>query len=622
MTLNKYKFYNNIFAWLAFLIAVITYFLTVEPTVSLWDCGEFMASSYKLEVGHPPGAPLYMLIGRVFSLFAPSNADVAFMINSVSVLSSAFTILFLFWTITYFAKKLIVKSGELTTNKAIAIFASGFAGALAYTFSDTFWFSAVEAEVYAGSSLFTAIVFWAILKWEAISEQKYSNRWLIFVAFMMGLSIGVHLLNLLAIPAIVFVYYFKKYKVTNKGLFYSALISVALVGFMMYGIIQGYVVLASKFELLFVNGFGFGYNSGLLFYLLLTFGALAYGIYYSIKKNKVILNTILTAITVILIGYSSYAIIMIRSNANPPMDENNPENIFSLLSYLNREQYGTKPLIYGQYYDAEIKQSGGQYVTHARYTYIKKDGKYLQIEKTNPIYEFDENRKTLFPRMYSREQHHISAYQNWGGVNPGEKPNVINNVQFFVTYQLSHMYLRYFMWNFSGRQNNLQSHGRVTKGNWISGIPIVDKVLIGNQKDMPDKIRNDKSRNAYYLLPFLLGMLGLVYTLAKDKKSFSIIFLLFFFTGIAIVFYLNQTPYQPRERDYAYAGSFYAFTIWIGLGIAAVYNFFSSKFSQKLTVILTILIAVPVPLIMAVENWDDHDRSGRYTAKGYAKNYW
>jgi len=444
MTLNKYKSYNNILAWLAFLIALITYFLTVEPTVSLWDCGEFISSTYKLEVGHPPGAPLFMLIGRVFSLFTSNPQHVALMINSVSVLSSAFTILFLFWTITYFAKKMIVKNGKITLSKAVTVFASGFAGALAYTFSDTFWFSAVEAEVYASSSLFTAVVFWAILKWEAISDQKYSNRWLIFIAFMMGLSIGVHLLNLLAIPAIVFVYYFKKHKVTKKGLFYSSIISVALVAFLMYGIIQGYVVLASKFELLFVNGFGLSYNSGLLFYLFLTFGLLAYGIYYSIKKNKILLNTVLTAVTVIIIGYSSYAIIMIRSNANPPIDENNPENIFSLLSYLNREQYGSRPLLYGQYYDAKLKESKGQYVT---------------IEKTNPEYEFDDERKTLFPRMYSREQLHISAYQSWGGIEPGEEPNFINNIKFFVTYQLSHMYFRYFMWNFSGRQNNYQSHG-------------------------------------------------------------------------------------------------------------------------------------------------------------------
>jgi len=621
MTISKYKFYNNSLAWVAFLIAAITYFLTVEPTVSLWDCGEFLASSYKLEIGHPPGAPLFMLIARFFALFSPNPKLVAHFINSVSVLASAFTILFLFWTITYFAKKVLIKNNEITTSKAIAIFTSGFIGALAYTFSDTFWFSAVEAEVYASSSLFTAVVFWAILKWETTSDQKYSNRWLIFIAFIMGLSIGVHLLNLLAIPAIVFVYYFKKNKVTNKGLFYSTIISIALIGIIMYGIILQYVVIASKFELLFVNTFGLPYNSGLLFYILLTFGLLAYGIYYSYKKQKVILNTILTSVIVILIGYSSYSIIMIRSYANPPMDENNPENIFSLLSYLNREQYGSRPLAYGQYYDAKLKQENGTYVTHPRYTYIQDNGKYLKIEKTNPEYEFEDSRKTIFPRMYSREKHHISAYQSWANINTNEKPTFFDNIRFFVSYQFSHMYLRYFMWNFVGRQNNIQGNGGITNGNWISGIPFVDRFMVGNQSNLPEKVKNDKSRNTYFFLPLILGIFGILLLFSQDKRSLLIIFLLFLFTGIAIVVYLNQTPYQPRERDYAYAGSFYAFAIWIGLGVAAIYHFLSSKTSQKITIFLTIIFAIPIPVIMATENWDDHDRSGKYTARDFAKDY-
>ncbi|NPA44844.1 MAG: DUF2723 domain-containing protein, partial [Chlorobi bacterium] len=554
--------------------------------------------------------------------FAPNREMVAIFINSVSVLASAFTILFLFWTITYFAKKVLTKGNkEISKETAIAIFASGFIGSLAYTFSDTFWFSAVEAEVYASSSLFTAIVFWAILKWETISDQKYSNRWLIFIAFIMGLSIGVHLLNLLAIPAIVFVYYFKKHKVTNKGLFYSAIISVALVGFLMYGIILEYVVIASKFELLFVNTFGLPFNSGLLFYIFLTFGLLAYGIYYSYKKQKILLNTILTSIIVILIGYSSYTIIMIRSYANPPMDENNPENIFSLLSYLNREQYGSRPLIYGQYFDAELKQENGDYVTHPRYTYIQEGDKYLKIEKTNPEYEFDDARKTIFPRMYSREQHHISAYRIWGGLSKGEKPNFINNIQFFISYQLSHMYLRYFMWNFVGRQNNIQGNGGITNGNWISGISFIDSLMLGNQSNLPEKVKNDKSRNTYYFLPLILGILGILLLFSEDKRSLLIIFLLFLFTGIAIVVYLNQTPYQPRERDYAYAGSFYAFAIWIGLGVAGIYNFLSSKTSKKIAVTLAIILTIPVPVILATQNWDDHDRSGKYTARDFAKDY-
>ena len=446
MILKKYKLYNNLTAWVVFFIALITYSLTVEPTVSLWDCGEFIASSYKLEVGHPPGAPLFMLLGRFFSLFAPSTNEVALMINYVSVLSSAFTILFLFWTITYFAKKIIIKKDEYSLSNVIGVLTAGFTGALAYTFSDTFWFSAVEAEVYAGSSLFTALVFWAILKWESIADEKYSNRWLIFIAFMMGLSIGIHLLNLLAIPAIVFVYYFKKYKITGKGVLWASIISIVLIAFLMYGIIQGYVLMASKFELLFVNTFGFGFHSGLFAFIILTFALLVYGIYYSLKNKKVILNTILTGITVILIGYSSFAVIVIRSYANPPMDENNPENVFSLLSYLNREQYGSRPLIYGQYYDTDFQRTpDGNVRTEAEYTYKPDGKKYKKIEKTNPTYLYDNSHKTIFPRMYSRDQLHISAYEEWGDVNSGNKPNFGNNLRFFVSYQTFHMYFRYFM---------------------------------------------------------------------------------------------------------------------------------------------------------------------------------
>ncbi len=622
MTYRTFKKYNIIFAWGVFLVAFITYYLTVEPTVSLWDCGEFIASSYKLEVGHPPGAPFFMLLARFFSLFTSSVQHVALMINMVSVSASAFTILFLFWTITYFAEKILIKKDNFNSNNAIAVLLSGIVGSLIYTFSDTFWFSAVEAEVYASSSLFTAVVFWAILKWETISDQKYSNRWLILIAFLMGISIGVHLLNLLAIPAIVFVYYFKKYKTTKKGVFYASLISIILLGFVMYGIIQGYVALAAEFELLFVNSFGFPFNSGLSAYIIITFGLLVYGIYYSYKKKKILLNTALTMMTVILIGYSSFSIIMIRSNANPPMDENNPENVFALLSYLNREQYGSRPLIYGNYYNAEFqKDEAGEIKVKKLYTYIPVDGKYLKIEKTNPEYLYKSSGKTLFPRMYSRDKSHISAYQSWTGISPGENPTFGDNLKFFFKYQLGHMYFRYFMWNFAGRQNNLQSYGGITKGNWISGIPFIDKAMVGNQKNLPDKIKNNKSRNVYYLLPFILGIIGLIYSLSKDKKNFTIIALLFFFTGIAVVLYLNQTPYQPRERDYAYAGSFYAFAIWAGLGAAGIFSYLSEKSKGKIALIITILLTVPIPVIMAAQNWDDHDRSNRYTARDFAEDY-
>jgi len=622
MNYQNYKKYNIIFAWAVFIIAFITYYLTVEPTVSLWDCGEFIASSYKLEVGHPPGAPFFMLLARFFALFSSSPQHVAFMINLVSVTASAFTILFLFWTITYFAKKLLVKDNNFNTGNILAILLSGTIGSLVYTFSDTFWFSAVEAEVYASSSLFTALVFWSILKWESIADEKYSDRWLIFIALLMGISIGVHLLNLLAIPAIVFVYYFKKHKTTKKGIFYASLISIVILAFVMYGIIQGYVAFASKFELFFVNTLGLPYNSGLFAYILLTFGLLIFGIYYSRKKKKVIWNTAFTMITVILIGYSSFAIIVIRSYANPPMDENNPENVFALLSYLNREQYGSRPLLYGNYYNAEFqKDAYGEIKTKKLYTYIPVDGKYLKIEKTNPEYLYESSGKTLFPRMYSRDKNHISAYQSWTGLKPGEDPTFGKNLKFFFKYQLGHMYFRYFMWNFAGKQNNLQSYGGITKGNWISGIPFLDSAMIGNQKNLPDKIKNEKSRNVYYLLPFILGIIGLIFSFSKDKKNASVIALLFFFTGIAVVIYLNQTPYQPRERDYAYAGSFYAFAIWIGLGAAALWSYLSEKTKPKLALIIVGFLTLPVPIIMASENWDDHDRSDRYTARDFAEDY-
>ncbi len=622
MNYSTYKKYNIFIAWGVFLIAFITYYLTVEPTVSLWDCGEFIASSYKMEVGHPPGAPFFMLLAKFFSLFSSSVQHVAFMINLVSVTASAFTILFLFWTITYFAEKILLKKNEFKSNNAAAVLLSGFVGSLIYAFSDTFWFSAVEAEVYASSSLFTAVVFWAILKWETVSEQKYSDRWLILIAFLMGISIGVHLLNLLAIPAIVFVYYFKRYKTTKKGIFYAFIISLLILTFIMYGIIQGYVVIASKFELLFVNSFGLPYNSGLFAYIILTFGLLVFGIYYTYKKRKIFLNTAVTMITVILIGYSSFAIIVIRSYANPPMDENNPENIFALLSYLNREQYGSRPLIFGNYYNAEFqKDEYGEIKFKKLYTYIPVNGKYQKIEKTNPEYLYESSGKTIFPRMYSRDKNHISAYQSWTGTEPGEDPAFTDNIKFFFKYQLGHMYFRYFMWNFAGRQNNLQSYGGITKGNWISGIPFLDKMMTGNQKDLPDRIKNDKSRNTYYLLPFILGILGLMFSYKNDKKNFSVIALLFFFTGIAIVIYLNQTPYQPRERDYAYAGSFYAFAIWAGLGVTGIFKYLTEKLNKKYIITVTALLTLPVPVITAQQNWDDHDRSNRYTARDFAVDY-
>ncbi|MEA3446820.1 MAG: DUF2723 domain-containing protein, partial [Bacteroidota bacterium] len=496
---------------------------------------------------------------------------------------------------------------------------------MAYAFSDTFWFSAVEAEVYASSSLFTALVFWSILKWEEQADKPYSNRWIIFIAYLVGLSIGVHLLNLLAIPAIVFVYYFKKYEINKQGVFYASLIAIVLLGTIMYGIIPGVIIVASWFELWFVNGFGLPFSSGIIVYILLLLGATVYGIYYSYQKKKYILNTALLAFTVIMIGYSSFTMIVIRSLANPPMDENNPENVFALLSYLNREQYGDRPLVYGPHFNAPMVDS-----EEGLYTYVKKDGKYIKSNKREKTI-YDSRFESFFPRMWSRQPTHKNAYKEWGGIKgrtvivDGKKeyvPTFGENLKYFFRYQVGHMYLRYFMWNFAGRQNDAQGHGGILRGNWISGIPFIDKGLIGNQSQISDEMRNDESRNTLYFLPLLLGLIGAIFLYSKNQKDFWVVFLLFIFTGLAIVVYLNQYPYQPRERDYAYAGSFYAFTIWIGLGVLTVIHAFRNILNHSASAVAgTVLCLALVPGLMASENWDDHDRSGRYTALDFAYNY-
>ena len=631
--IKKYNFYNNIFGWGTFLIAAIVYLLTIEPTTSFWDCGEFIATSFKLEVGHPPGAPLFMIIARFFSLFASNTAHVAKMINSMSALASAFTIMFLFWTITHLAKKIIIKNNEITSGNIIAVLGSGLVGALAYTFSDSFWFSAVEGEVYATSSLFTAVVFWAILKWEDIADEKHANRWIILIAYLMGLSIGVHLLNLLAIPALVFIYYFKKYEVTKTGLIKTTILSIFILGVTVYGIIPGVVKLASYFELLFVNGFGMPYNSGVAFYIILLISLIVWSLYYTYKHKKIVLNTVITAFTVILIGYSSFAMIVIRSAADLPMDENNPENVFSLLSYLNREQYGDRPLVKGQYFNSPLDKEKPY---SDKTTYIKKDKKYVLV-KIGQSYNYDKRFTTIFPRMYSSQKpEHIKTYKEWANIKgtpititnrQGEretiyKPTFGENLKFFFKYQLGYLYFRYFMWNFSGRQNDIQGHGEIINGNWISGINFIDNARLGPQENLPQSMLNNKARNKYYMLPLLLGLIGLFFQYKKDGKNFWVVSLLFIFTGIAIVVYLNQNPLQPRERDYAYAASFYAFAIWIGLGVLGIHNLLSKKTPAKLSAILTTILCLAfVPGIMASENWDDHDRSNRYTARDFASNY-
>jgi len=631
--MKNFKQLNNIVGWLTFLVAAITYLLTIEPTASFWDCGEFITTSFKLEVGHPPGAPFFMILGRFFTILGGSPANAAVMINSMSALASAFTILFLFWTITHLAKKLIKPEGEYTTGQIIAILGSGVVGALAYTFSDTFWFSAVEGEVYASSSLFTALVFWAILKWEDAADEPHANRWIILIAYLMGLSIGVHLLNLLAIPAIVFVYYFRKYKVTRNGILISLAVSLLILGVVMYGIIPGVITIATWFELMFVNGLGLPFNSGVIIYALALIGALIFGILYTIRKKLILWNTVLISVVVILIGYSSFAMIVIRSSANPPMDQNSPDNVFALLGYLNREQYGDRPLVYGQYYNTPLDK----YVDDKPY-YIQKNGKYVVADmRQKPV--FDSNLSTIFPRMYSREAEHIEAYKQWANIKGRrvsitdedgqaktiELPTFGENLTFFFRYQIGHMYFRYFMWNFSGRQSDIQSNGEITNGNWITGINFLDSIRLGDQSTLPQEFKNNKARNKYYMLPFILGIIGIVFMYNRGiegKKDLWTVFLLFFMTGLAIVIYLNQAPLQPRERDYAYAGSFYAFTIWIGIGVLGLYEtlkkYIPDATSAGVAGGLSLLL---VPVLMGAQNWDDHDRSNRYTCRDFGANY-
>ena len=621
MSETNFKKADLIAGWLVILTASISYLLTIEPTASYWDCGEFICTAYRQEVGHPPGAPFFMILGRFFSLFAGGDVTkVAAMINSMSALASGFTVLFLYWSITHIAKRIICTK-DISLFESIAIIGSGITGALAFAYTDTFWFSAVEGEVYAMSSLFTALVFWCILKWEESSNEKYSNRWLILICYLMGLSIGVHLLNLLVIPAIVLVYYFKKYTITTKGIIKSLILSLIILAFVLYGIIPGVVYIASVFELIFTNGFGAPYNTGTIIYAILGISGLGYGLYYSFKNRKAVLNTVLLGITVIIIGYSCFAMIVIRSMANPPMDENNPDNVFALQSYLNREQYGDRPLIFGEYYNSPlVGYEDGSPV------YIQKNGRY-EIADYKTKRRFEPGSTTFFPRMFSQEPSHFKGYEHWAGVNKTDKPSFVQNLKFFFDYQVGYMYLRYFLWNFVGRQNDIQGHDEnLINGNWISGIPFIDNARLGDQDLLPDYLKNNKGRNRYFFLPLILGILGMIFMLksnAQGKRYFWIIMLFFVLTGVAIVVYLNQTPYQPRERDYAYAGSFYAFAFYIGFGAAWLMKIVDKYFNKNMIAALgaIFLCFLSGPIVLAVENWDDHDRSGRYTARDFAKNY-
>ncbi|GIV41089.1 MAG: membrane protein [Vicingaceae bacterium] len=631
-----FKKWNIALGWLVWLLATIVYGLTVEPTVSFWDCGEFIATSFKLEVGHPPGAPLFLMIGRLFSIFADPTV-VAVMINWISVLSSSFTIMFLFWTISHFALKIASRQGELTTEKKWIILGSAFVGSMAYTFTDSFWFSAVEGEVYAMSSLFTAVVFWAILKWENTADQPGADRWLILIAYLMGLSIGVHLLNLLAIPAIAFVYYFRKYEVTRKGVIYASIAAVVILGFIQYGIIPGVVNLGAKLELFTVNTLGLPFNSGLFLTVILIIGLIVYGLFMAHKRQNQLWHLIVSSIGVIFLGYSTYTMILIRSNANPPLDENNPENAFTLLSYLNREQYGDRPLIFGQQYNTPLDVNEPYVDGDPVYTPDKKTGKYyISDDRKKSIPNYDKKLCTIFPRMWSSQPAHIREYKEWADIK-GKPVRVIGyngqpetiyiptfweNLKFFFKYQLGHMYFRYFMWNFVGRQNDEQGHGEINKGNWISGIKWIDAIRLGPQDKLPKSITENPAYNRFYFLPLILGLLGLFFQYDKNKKDWWVVMLLFFFTGIAIVIYLNQYPLQPRERDYSYAGSFYAFSIWLGLGVYALYELVQKLLNPKLAAIISIVAStLAAPVLMGAEGWDDHDRSNRYTARDFAKNY-
>ncbi|MDR1681259.1 MAG: DUF2723 domain-containing protein [Prevotellaceae bacterium] len=620
--MKQFKCINNLTGWAVFAVAAVTYLLTIEPTTSFWDCGEFIASSYKLEVGHAPGNPVFQLLGRFFSMFVPTSS-VAMMINAMSALCSAFTILFLFWSITHLARRIVERRQEtLTTGNIIAVMGAGAVGALVYTFSDTFWFSAVEAEVYAMSSLFTAVVFWAILRWEEEADEKYANRWLVLIAYLMGLSIGVHLLNLLAIPAIALIYYFKKYTVSVRGVILTLLVSVALLGFTML-LIPLLPRVAGWFDLLFVNVFKLPFNTGTVFFMAGLCALLAWGLYASYRKGKVFWNTALLCLTVFIIGVSSFAMIVIRSSAGTPTNENQPDNAFSLLYYLNREQYGTSPLLKGQ-----------TFVTPAvgykdNPIYAKKDGRYVTIEGMSQP-EWDKRYTMLFPRMWSSKASHVDLYEEYmtgGGrgkmVAGTEKrmPTQSENLRYFFDYQLGYMYWRYFMWNFAGRQNDIQGHGESYYGNWECGIPFIDKARLGNVDEMPPFLANHKARNHYYMLPLLLGLLGFFSQLSRDKRNFLVVGALFVLTGAAIVVYLNQDPMQPRERDYAYAGSFYAFALWVGLGVMPVYRFLRKGMPAIAAAALASAACIIVPVQMGAVNWDDHDRSNRYIARDFAYNY-
>lgn len=596
--------------WLVFLIATIVYVLTLEPTASFWDSGEFIASSYKLLVPHPPGAPLYLIIGRIFSMFAGDVTQVAWWVNLLSALSSAFTVLFLFWTITILARKLLIPAVEAdpslkvepTMAQTVLIMGAGAVGALSFTFSDSFWFSAVEAEVYAMSAFFTAFVVWAMLRWEQKSDSVESDKWLILIAYMMGLSIGVHLLNLLAIPALAFIFYFRRHKQTTlRGAIVVLVVSALILGTILSGIIPGLPSLAGSFEIFFVNSLSLPFGFGIIFFAILFVGLLVWAIFYSIRRNLRLLNTALLCFTFILIGYSSYMIIPIRSGYNPTIDENNPENVLSFVSYLKREQYGDRPLLYGPQFTAEViaQERGAP-------RYERGENRYIIVDhKIEP--EYDPRHKTLMPRIYSSSPYHIAHYKKWVDIQENQMPTMGQNLSFLWNYQLGHMYWRYFLWNFVGRESDIQQSGVLWP--WSS------------DQNLPERIEQSMARNNFYMIPLLFGIAGLVFQVRRSGRDASIVGLLFFFTGLAIALYLNQPPIEPRERDYTFAGSFYAFSIWIGLGVLGIADLLRRAMPPSVGVAaLATVVGLSSPIILGAVGWDDHDRSNRYHSVDSAKN--
>ncbi|MBP3356501.1 MAG: DUF2723 domain-containing protein [Rikenellaceae bacterium] len=628
--MNYFRKYDLLVGWLVFLAAAVVYLLTMEPTTSLWDCAEFIAISFKLEVGHPPGAPLFMMISRLFTIFAPGNEYAAAMVNAMSSTASAFTILFLFWTITHLARGIYRKRPEqLTAAESWTVIGAGVIGAMAYTFTDTFWFSAIEGEVYALSSMFTALVIWAMLRWENVADEPHANRWLVLIAYLMGLSIGVHILNLLTIPALVFIYYFRKSDcVTWRGVVKATLASGAIL-LAIYAVIMPYTVaIAAFFDRIFVNVFGLPINSGLIFFVFALFALMGWAVWFTYKRGKVLLNTIALCVTVILLGYGSYASVVIRASVNPPMNSNDPDNPHGLLRLINRDQYGSQPQLFGPAYSSPVTS-----IKYRDIYYIDDNGKYASDQEFNG-YEYPSEFRFFFPRMYSSAKDFYPAeYQKWGQVE-GRKirygdqmvtvPTFGENLRFFFSYQLNFMYWRYFLWNFVGRQSDIQSTGQITDGNWLSGIRFIDELYLGPQDDLPADIAGNKGRNTYYFLPFILGIIGLVYQLNRDKRNFAIVLWLFFMLGIAMVLYFNTPPGEPRERDYVYAGSFYAFCIWIGLGVMWFKDMFSAlrkKESGVWGAVAATAVCSCVPVILAAQNWDDHDRSHRYVARDIGYNY-